>query len=94
VHALVTQYRPGVQLGWHRDSPEYGMLAGVSLAGSGVMRLRPYGTKVASKEILKLTLEPRSAYSMRDDARWGWQHSMAPAPMLRYSVTFRTGRAT
>ena len=27
VHALVTQYRPGVQLGWHRDSPEYGMLA-------------------------------------------------------------------
>jgi alkylated DNA repair dioxygenase AlkB len=92
VHALATQYRPGVQLGWHRDSPEYGMVAGVSLGGTCVMRLRPYGRKPAPKEVLKLTLEPRSAYFMRDDARWGWQHSIAPTPALRYSVTFRTQR--
>jgi alkylated DNA repair dioxygenase AlkB len=100
IHALINEYRPGVQLGWHRDSPEYGMVAGVSLAGTCLMRLRPYrtktkgGTKTFPKDLLKLTLEPRSAYYFRDDARWDWQHSIAPTPELRYSVTFRTARAT
>jgi len=27
---------------------------------------------------------------LRDDARWKWQHSIAPTPQLRYSITFRT----
>ena len=93
VHALVTEYRPGTQLGWHRDSPEYGELAGISLAGHCRMRLRPYPpTKGDRKDVLSLELEPRSAYSIRDEARWGWQHSIAPTPTLRYSVTFRTLR--
>jgi hypothetical protein len=26
-------------------------------------------------------------------ARWGWQHSIAATPALRYSITFRTRRA-
>jgi hypothetical protein len=30
---------------------------------------------------------------MQGPARWGWQHSVAPTPALRYSVTFRTRRA-
>jgi alkylated DNA repair dioxygenase AlkB len=93
VHALVTEYRPGTQLGWHRDSPEYGELAGVSLGGHCRMRLRPYPPKKGErKDILSLELEPRSAYSMRDEARWGWQHSIAPTTVLRYSITFRTLR--
>jgi alkylated DNA repair dioxygenase AlkB len=93
VHALVTEYRPGTQLGWHRDSPEYGELAGVSLGGQCRMRLRPYPPgKGDRKSILSLELEPRSAYAMREDARWGWQHSIAPTTTLRYSVTFRTLR--
>ena len=35
---------------------------------------------------------PRSAYILRDAARWGWQHSVPPTKVLRYSVTFRTAR--
>ena len=29
---------------------------------------------------------------LKDEARWGWQHSIAPTPALRYSITFRTRR--
>ena len=60
VHALVTEYRPGTQLGWHRDSPEYGELAGISLGGHCRMRLRPFPPKKGErKDILSLDLEPR-----------------------------------
>jgi alkylated DNA repair dioxygenase AlkB len=93
VHALVTEYRPGTQLGWHRDSPEYGELAGISLGGHCRMRLRPYPPKKGErKDVLSLELEPRSAYCMREEARWAWQHSIAPTATLRYSITFRTLR--
>ena len=93
VHALVTEYRPGTQLGWHRDSPEYGELAGISLGGHCRMRLRPFPPKKGErKDILSLELEPRSAYCMRGEARWGWQHSIAATIELRYSLTFRTAR--
>jgi hypothetical protein len=34
-------------------------------------------------------LQPRSAYLLRDAARWEWQHSVPPVDALRYSVTFR-----
>lgn len=94
VHALVTEYRPGTQLGWHRDSPEYGEVAGISLLGRCRMRLRPYPHEKGSpgKNVLGLELEPRSAYAMQGEARWRWQHSIAATPMLRYSITFRTLR--
>ena len=42
---------------------------------------------------LALELQPRSAYCMQGDARWRWQHSIAPTKALRYSITFRTLRA-
>ena len=38
-------------------------------------------------------LAPRSAYTIRGVARWGWQHSIAPTDTLRWSITFRTARA-
>ena len=90
-YALVSEYRPGTQLGWHRDVPQFEMVAGVSLAGSARMRFRRYPPKPRA-EILVLDLAPRSAYILRGDARWGWQHSIAPTPELRYSITFRTRR--
>src|SRR5215470_11742718 len=31
VHALVTEYRPGTELGWHRHIGEFGMVVGISL---------------------------------------------------------------
>ena len=90
-YALVSEYRPGTQLGWHRDVPQFEMVAGVCLAGPGKMRFRRFPPRPGAA-ILTLDLEPRSAYVLKDDARWGWQHSIAPTPALRYSITFRTRR--
>jgi len=90
-HALVTEYRPGTPLGWHRDTPEFGMVAGISLLGMARMRFRPYPARKGAR-ILHLDLAPRSAYVLRDEVRWAWQHSVAPTRELRYSITFRTLR--
>ena len=90
-YALVSEYRAGTQLGWHRDVPQFEMVAGVSLAGPATMRFRPFPPRPRAR-ILTLPLQPRSAYILRDEARWGWQHSIPPTPALRYSITFRTRR--
>ena len=94
VHALVSEYRPATPLGWHRDVPEFEVIVGVSLAGTARMRLRPYrpGEKQRREDVIVLELEPRSAYIIRGNARWGWQHSVSPTKELRYSITFRTAR--
>jgi alkylated DNA repair dioxygenase AlkB len=89
--ALIAEYRPGTQLGWHRDVPDFEAIAGVSLGGACRMRLRPYPpAKSRRSAALALELEPRSAYSMTGLARWGWQHAISPTRGLRYSITFRT----
>ena len=91
-YAMIAEYRPGTQLGWHRDVPHFEMVAGVSLASAARMRFRPYPPAKGAR-ILALDLAPRSAYVLRDDVRWKWQHSIAPTPALRYSITLRTRRA-
>ena len=95
VQALVTEYAPGTPLGWHRDVPDYEVIAGVSLGGRARMRLRPYRPreKQDRKAAIALELEPRSAYVMRGPARWGWQHCISETTELRYSITFRTAAA-
>ena len=95
VQALVSEYRPGTPLGWHRDMPDYESIVGLSLGAPCRMRFRPYrpGEKNRREEVLALDLMPRSAYQIRGPARWGWQHSVAPTEALRYSITFRTGRS-
>ena len=95
VHALVSEYRPGAPLGWHRDVPQFEVIVGVSLGGTCRMRLRPYkpGGKNARQDVIALTLEPRSAYVMRGEARWGWQHCIVATTELRHSITLRTARA-
>ena len=91
VSALVAEYRPGVPLGWHRDVPDFENVVGISLAGTARMRFRRYPPVQPKKsDVLSLELAPRSAYLLRAEARWGWQHSVAPTPALRYSITFRT----
>ena len=94
VHGLVSEYRPGTPLGWHRDVPNFELIGGVSLGGTARMRLRPYrpGEKQNRADVISVELAPRSAYLMRDDARWAWQHSIAATEELRYSITFRTAR--
>jgi alkylated DNA repair dioxygenase AlkB len=89
--ALVAEYRPGVPLGWHRDVPDFETVVGVSLGGIARMRFRRYPpVKPRKADVLSLELAPRSAYLLRAEARWGWQHSIAPTPGLRWSITFRT----
>ena len=90
-HALVNEYRPGTELGWHRDVGEFEVVVGVSLAGTCRMRFRRYPPEKRAK-IFTLDLEPRSVYVLRDEIRWRWQHSVAPTKELRYSITFRTRR--
>jgi alkylated DNA repair dioxygenase AlkB len=89
VHALVSEYRAGTPIGWHRDKPVYGIVIGLSLAGWGRMRFRPFDSRTARETVL-LELEPRSVYVMQGPIRWQWQHSMLPTKALRYSITFRT----
>ena len=90
-HALISEYSPGTQLGWHRDVHHYGEIVGVSLAGPGRMRLRPYPPqKGRCRAVQVIDLEPRSAYILRGPARWDWQHAISPTRALRYSITFRT----
>jgi alkylated DNA repair dioxygenase AlkB len=93
-HGLVTEYSPGAPLGWHRDVPDFEVVVGVSLRGAARMRLRPYrpGQRQRREEVIALELQPRSAYQLRAEARWGWQHCIAPTSELRYSITFRTAR--
>jgi alkylated DNA repair dioxygenase AlkB len=89
--STVAEYQPGTQLGWHRDVPQFAVVAGVSLGAPCRMRLRPYPhVKRGAERSLVLTLEPRSAYVFRDAARWRWQHAISPTKALRYSITFRT----
>jgi alkylated DNA repair dioxygenase AlkB len=98
--ALINEYQPSAPIGWHRDAPQYDIVAGVSLLSPCRMKLRPYvspgaaststGRRIATHEI---TLQPRSAYSMTGDARTRYEHHIPPVSALRYSITFRTLRS-
>jgi alkylated DNA repair dioxygenase AlkB len=88
VHALVIEYAPGAGIGWHRDRPVFGDVAGISLLAPAPLRFRRRaGTKW---ERFTLTAEPRSAYLLSGEARHQWEHSIPQLDTLRYSVTLRT----
>jgi len=89
--ALVAEYTPGTQLGWHRDVPHFELVVGVSLGSPCKMRFRHYPPQ-ARERSLAVELAPRSIYRLEGEARWGWQHRIPPTPGLRYSITFRTLR--
>src|SRR5438552_3537290 len=40
--ALINEYRPGTPIGWHRDAPQYDVVAGISLLSTCRMKFRPY----------------------------------------------------
>ena len=89
--ALVAEYSPGTQLGWHRDVPQFELVVGVSLGSPCKMRFRHYPPQ-ARERSRAVELAPRSIYRLEGEARWGWQHRIPPTPGLRYSITFRTLR--
>ncbi len=91
-HAMVAEYAPGTPLGWHRDVPDFEVIAGISLLGTARLRLRPWPPRAGGRTVHAIELAPRSAYLMRGQARWGWQHAISPTKELRYSITFRSRR--
>jgi alkylated DNA repair dioxygenase AlkB len=92
VHAMVTEYEPGAAIGWHRDRAVFDEVAGISLGSACSFRFRrKVGTKWARAS---LELEPLSAYLLSGPSRTEWQHSIPAVPGLRYSITFRTLRAS
>ncbi|HVL30554.1 MAG TPA: alpha-ketoglutarate-dependent dioxygenase AlkB [Sphingomicrobium sp.] len=87
-HALIIRYDPGAGIGWHRDRPQFDKVVGVSLGAPTVMRFRQRtaaGFRRANAELL-----PRSAYLLSGQVRSDWEHSIAPHPALRFSITFRS----
>ena len=99
--ALINEYPSGAPIGWHRDAPQYDIVAGISLLSSCRMRFRPYvrpgegGTdpalrRTATHEIL---LEQRSAYLLTGPSRTAYEHHIPAVEALRYSITFRTLRS-
>jgi alkylated DNA repair dioxygenase AlkB len=88
--ALVTEYTAGAGIGWHRDRPIYEDVIGISFLSACTMRLRHEETKGWSRQNIELA--PRSVYLFRGEVRNDWEHSIAPMPALRYSVTFRSRR--
>jgi alkylated DNA repair dioxygenase AlkB len=98
--ALINEYPPGAPIGWHRDAPQYDIVAGISLLSSCRMRFRPYvrphahtltdgRRRTATHEI---SLERRSAYLMTGESRNAYEHHIPAVTTLRYSITFRTLR--
>jgi len=97
--ALINEYAPGAPIGWHRDAPQYDIVAGVSLLAPCRMKFRPYarpGTGSASmrRATHEITLEPRSAYLITGQARAAYEHHIPAVTALRYSITFRTFRGS
>ena len=87
-HVLVTEYRPGAGIGWHRDKAVFGEVVGISLLAPCVLRFR---RKADGKwERINVFAEPRSAYHLSGPARSEWEHSILRVDELRYSITFRT----
>lgn len=97
--ALVNEYEQGSPIGWHRDAPQYGIVAGVSLLSACRMKFRPYvkpaevrAQRTHRRATHELALPPRSAYLLTGPARTDFEHHIPPVAALRYSITFRTLR--
>jgi alkylated DNA repair dioxygenase AlkB len=86
VQALVTEYSVGTPIGWHRDSPQFETIIGISLRRLCRLRLKPYQ---GEGKIISVTLDPPSIYVMRGPVCWHFQHSIPTVKDLRYSITLR-----
>ena len=97
--ALINEYRPGTPIGWHRDAPQYDIVAGISLLSACRMKFRPYRSPSAPTSPRRsatheIVLDRRSAYLMTGESRQVYEHHIPPVAQLRYSVTFRTLRGS
>jgi len=87
---LLIQYGLGAGIGWHKDRPVFEHVIGVSLGAPALMRFRlRRGDRFERAEA---PLAPRAIYHMAGEAREEWEHSIAPMPAPRWSITFRSLR--
>lgn len=99
-NALITEYRPGVSIGWHRDRPNYDDVIGVSLLSPCTFRMRHRHGNTWERNTWErntwkrasIRLDRRSIYLMRGPSRDEWEHSIPAVEELRYSITFRALR--
>jgi alkylated DNA repair dioxygenase AlkB len=96
-HMLVNEYQPGQGIAPHRDYAPYGRtVVSLSLLSPCVMDFQHRAT--GRRE--RLLLEPRSLLVLSDQARYEWEHGIAPRKKdvwhglrvdrgRRLSVTFR-----
>ena len=93
---LVTEYRRGAGIGWHRDKPVFGQVVGVSLLAPCVIRFRRKSIEAQKNrpawERVNVVAQSRSAYLLSGPSRFEWEHSIAGVNELRYSITFRSLR--
>ena len=90
---LITEYSPGSVINWHRDAPPFDIIAGISVMGDCVFRLRPQDKeKQTRSSVISFPVNRQSLYVIRGPARSEWQHSIAPVKQTRYSITLRTLR--
>src|SRR5215210_412579 len=87
-HVLIARYDPGAGIGWHRDRDVFDRVVGISLRSPATLRFRQ--RTVNGFRRASLELEPRAAYLLSGDARYVWEHSIAPGDEMRFSITFRT----
>jgi alkylated DNA repair dioxygenase AlkB len=84
---LLTEYRPGAAIGWHKDRSVFGEVVGISLLSPCTFRLRRKAGQ--GWERRSLELQPRSAYLLQGEVRTDWEHGIPAVDQLRYSITFR-----
>jgi DNA oxidative demethylase len=87
-HALVTRYDPGAGIGWHKDRPVFEHVIGVSLGAAATLRFRR--RRPDGFDRFAVPLAPRSVYHLTGEARYQWEHSIAPMEAPRWSITFRS----
>jgi alkylated DNA repair dioxygenase AlkB len=87
-HVLLTEYRPGAGIGWHRDRSAFGETIGISLLAACRLRFRRRAGQGWQR--VALLAEPRSAYLLRGASRSLWEHSIPAVDRLRFSITFRS----
>lgn len=93
VQALLIRYDPGAGIGWHRDRPMFEHVVGLSLGAAATMRFRLRDGERDGRATYRREaqpLSPRSIYHLAGEARWAWEHSIAPIEETRWSVTFRS----
>lgn len=89
VQALLIRYDPGSGIGWHRDRPVFEHVIGISLGAPAKLRFRQRTVDGRFKRE-SIELAPRSIYHLAGEARHGWEHSIAPMDVARWSITFRS----